>query len=316
MTHIFYFTTVDEQPLDGTRQQFRHVDILRRNGFEALVVNEHPDKVPDWLPTTCPVLSFDEYLKLYETRDIVVLPEVGSGRKYGDERKVMFNQNAYQSFFFCGLQREKPLLFNDPRLEAVMVNSENNRDLIQHIFPDLRVELVPNAANPDIFKPGPKRKRISFFMRKNLPEVELVINALILSGIAAEWEPFGFDRWSDAEVASILAESALYLHFGYPEGLNLAVMEAMLCGCYVIGYHGFGNLEYMKEEFCAPIQCADSFRLLLETEKAIKEYSSDPRNIIAKAMAGRQYILEHYSVQQEEAAVVTFWKEIIESRQR
>jgi glycosyltransferase involved in cell wall biosynthesis len=39
----------------------------------------------------------------------------------------------------------------------------------------------------------------------------------------------------------------MFLALGYPEGLSLPPLEAMKSGCIVLGYSGYGGLEYMRD---------------------------------------------------------------------
>ena len=44
---------------------------------------------------------------------------------------------------------------------------------------------------------------------------------------------------------------------GHPEGFGLPAAEAMLAGCIVVGYHGYGGREFLTEELAFPIDVGD-----------------------------------------------------------
>jgi hypothetical protein len=47
-------------------------------------------------------------------------------------------------------------------------------------------------------------------------------------------------------VAEALKHSHIFLATGFPEGCPLPPLEAMACGCLVVGYAGFGGFDYMR----------------------------------------------------------------------
>ena len=52
------------------------------------------------------------------------------------------------------------------------------------------------------------------------------------------------------DVAKLLADSSLFLSFGYPEGFGLPLAEAVVSGCSVVGYDGIGGTEIF--DLCKP----------------------------------------------------------------
>lgn len=47
--------------------------------------------------------------------------------------------------------------------------------------------------------------------------------------------------------ARVLAQSAVYAAFPHLESLGLMCLEAMACGCHVVGYTGGGGTEYAND---------------------------------------------------------------------
>ena len=88
-------------------------------------------------------------------------------------------------------------------------------------------------------------------------------------------------------------------------------MEAMLCGCFVIGYHGNGGREYFKKEFSCPIESTDIFTFANKVEEVINQYKSKPSLLIEKGKQASEYIKQNYSLEKEEANILAFWKNFI-----
>ena len=62
---------------------------------------------------------------------------------------------------------------------------------------------------------------------------------------AVEWVPI--HRMSRDEVAKTFRSCHMFLATGFPEGCPLPPLEAMSCGCLVVGFGGFGGWDYMRQ---------------------------------------------------------------------
>ncbi len=97
-----------------------------------------------------------------------------------------------------------------------------------------------------------KRVRIGWMPRKNkalaLQTRQILEARLAVKGSApAEWpEWVEINGRSPAEVAALLASCQIFLATGFPEGCPLPPLEAMACGCLVVGFHGLGGLDYLR----------------------------------------------------------------------
>jgi glycosyltransferase involved in cell wall biosynthesis len=118
---------------------------------------------------------------------------------------------------------------------------------------------------------------------------------------------------TEAEVAAGMRDSLIYLSFSNQEGFSLSAMEAMACGCVVVGYHGIAASEYFKEEFCYPINSDDIINYAKTVEAVIKEYSENSTRILAKGRKASEFILKTYSLEREANDVVNFWRGILKS---
>jgi glycosyltransferase involved in cell wall biosynthesis len=56
------------------------------------------------------------------------------------------------------------------------------------------------------------------------------------------------DSASEGEVAETLRHSAVFLSMNRFEGFGLPPLEAMACGCIVVGFHGWGALDYARSD--------------------------------------------------------------------
>lgn len=56
------------------------------------------------------------------------------------------------------------------------------------------------------------------------------------------------DKVNEVKVAEILSKSAIFISTSLYEGFGLPPLEAMACGCAVVGFHGGGGLEYASND--------------------------------------------------------------------
>ena len=109
-----------------------------------------------------------------------------------------------------------------------------------------------------------------------------------------EFELFIADGLSQDELIKEYQKADVFLVTGYPEGLPLPPIEAMNCGCAIVGFTGGGANEYMVDGVTALVSsdgdCIDAAKKLelLLTDIDLKE-----RIRQAGHLKGKQYTLEN-----------------------
>lgn len=312
--NLYFFCPENSQPSGGVKQIYRQVDILNNNGFSAFVVHQNENFRCNWFANST-LIAYTSQIEI-KTDDYLIVPEIlvkNIANIQPKTKKIIFNQNAYYTFY----QFNKHLTdFNCPYyhrdLLGVMVVSEDNKNYLNYVFPDLNIWQITYGINTNLFNHNcQKKKQIAFMSRKNYQDVLQVINLFKFRNIYHNYNFVDIDSKSEAQVSQIFKESLIFLSFGYPEGFGLPPIEAMACECIVIGYHGNGGQEYFRPEFSYPIQCGDIIGFTKTLESVIQEFETNPEFILAKAKKGREYILSKYSPAQEEESIVSTWNQII-----
>jgi glycosyltransferase involved in cell wall biosynthesis len=116
---------------------------------------------------------------------------------------------------------------------------------------DVRPPVLRPGIDLDLFTPREKKPgmvRIAFMPRKNKALVERIrdtFGAMAADlGERVEWVSIqGMDA---AGVAGTLGRCHIFLATGFPEGCPLPPLEAMACGCLVVGFGGLGGFDYMR----------------------------------------------------------------------
>ena len=253
--------------------------------------------------------------------DIFVFAEV-----YGPEictllkgnKKVIYNQGAYQSFFHYNLNlnyKESPYISSE--LIATIVNSEDAKNYISYVFPKIKVERVRYGIDSkNFYFSDKKKKKIAFMPRRLRPDLLQVINILKFRGILNDWELVEIHNMNEQEVADNLRDCAIFLSFSINEGFGMPPAEAMACGCLVVGYSGKGGREFFKDDFCYPIEDRDVVSFAKKLEEVILNYNINANPFIDMGKKASEFILSEYSMEMEEKTIVKTWNSILKDNER
>jgi glycosyltransferase involved in cell wall biosynthesis len=227
--------------------------------------------------------------------------------------KVIFNQNPYETF----LGRTDPAMtvpYTHPDFLATIVVSEDSRDYLAYTFPKHPVYRVHNAVSPELFYPGtPKKRQIAYMPRKMASDANQILAILRCRGALANYQVVPIEKRSEAETAAILRESKIFLSFSMQEGSPMPPLEAMACGCIVVGYDGLGGREYLTDPWAIAVPQENVVAFARAIESVIQELAIDSTKLDAMAQGAAAMVRELFSPAREEADVVQAWRAILEN---
>lgn len=313
VSRVFVLCPDYDPPSGGVRKLYRHVDVLRAHGVEAWLVHTREGFRCSWFPNATPV-AYAAGVRPTPA-DFVVVPEVygpGLAGLHPGVPKVVFNQNAYLTFRGYSLDpADLRTPYASPEVVAAFVVSEDNREYLAYAFPRLRLVRVRYGIDTRLFAArGAKERAVAFMPRKHAEDAVQVINLLKHRGALAGWRVVPVDGRPEPEVAEVLGRSAVFLSFGQHEGCPLPPLEAMACGCAVVGYHGRGGREYFREEFCRPVEAGDVVGFARAAEGMLRTFDADPVGFRAAGEGAAAFVREHYSPAREEADVLAAWRAV------
>lgn len=243
--------------------------------------------------------------------DILVMPEV-----YGDElrttmpgvRKISFNQN----FHYTWIRTSEPHPYIDnPDLLAVFTVSEHNERALKWCFPNANVQRwYTSVGRPQDFYCGsfPRERRICYFGRKKGDRAELVLHMLRTRGNVSGWEVLNMDGMTDTDVGATMRSSAIFLSFSELEGFGSPPLEAMACGCLVIGFAGAGGREYFDTHHTLEVDDDEILGFAASVEYAIRQGKPLHEDKRRRASA---WALAHYSREREVSTLVELFKALL-----
>ena len=306
---ILYITHDSHAPSGGVKTIYSHVSHLVKNGYPAFVVhNQAGFKLP-WFECNVPILYADKDFQI-SPKDIIVIPE-----DYGaalealrniNVKKYIFCQNHF--YIFKGLQRDNT--WADLGISDVFCSSEIISKFLQSIFDYDEVPVIHYAIHLELFKPRKKILQIAYMPRKRPAELDFIrnlFNRLYKQYKKVPW--ICIDKVNEAKVVEILSESAIFLSTSLYEGFGLPPIEAMACGCVVVGFHGSGGLEYASSDngyWCEEgniIECAKTLGHVVSIIHNNDEKVNNVRNQALKK-AGE------YTFDRQEKELLDFWSKV------
>ena len=303
-------------PSGGVRKIYRHVDVLNAAGIPAAVVHQKREYRSPFFQNQTAIVFHDDVWPP-KPDEILLVPELLSWQLMvmtPGVRKVVFNQNAYQVFN----DPTPPIAdlvapYNHPDFLATIVVSEDSRRYINFGFPMHPVFRLHNSVDPQVFRYEPnKKKQIALMPRKKRDDAVQIVNLLSFRRVLNEFSVAQIHNVSEAESAHILRESQLFLSLCTYEGSPLPPLEAMACGCIVVGYHGRGGAEYVNSEWAFPIEAEDVVGFAQTVEQILSGLRTNPAPLLEKAHRASEFVLSTYTPQREEQDILGAWEEIFE----
>jgi glycosyltransferase involved in cell wall biosynthesis len=147
-------------------------------------------------------------------------------------------------------------------------------------------------------------------LRRGCEDAKQVIAMLRARGLLGNWELVALDGLTHNEVAKQLRMSRIFLAFTDQEGFGLPAAEAMACGNYVIGNHGYGGREFFKPAFSGPVEHGDVMGFVRAIEKAFGYEDRDDSWCLRKGRQASDFILSEYPPRREHDEVVQTYTEM------
>jgi len=270
------FSGKRQLPSGGVKIIYQHCELLRQHGIVATPVHM-ADFIVDWFPHQVPHLTLKQAQDEIGPDDVLVCPEVipAAAASFTNRHKIAFIQNWAFAAVGTGADRR----FEDFAMSGLLACSNYIRDYMQERS-DLDCAVITNGIDLEIFKPplpGGTRSRIIYQNRRNVADARRALE-LLDPALRARHDFFEMaNNYPQAEMVRFFQEADIYLAIGYPEGFALPPLEAMACGCAVVGFTGGGGLEHMLDGETALVApdgdaraLADGLTRLL-TDDALKE---------------------------------------------
>ena len=301
---IYYLCPDYPVPSGGIRVIYRHVDILNECGRPAAVLHHSDGFACTWFEHSTMVVGAPS--ARLSADDVLVVPEVYGpylDRLPRRPTMVAFNQNAYLT---CEhVPGDAPPAYE--LFAAAMTVSSDSAEYLRFSFPSLDVSVVPNAVDPELFRPAPlpPPRRLALMPRKRPSEAAEILR--LLGDRLRGWEVVKIEGRSEAETAAMLRSAPIFLALGRREGLGLPPIEAMASGCCVVGFPGLGGREIFDPAYSTAVEDGDVLGAARELGRLLEICERRPEELRDAGLRARAAVCERFSAQRQRAALLGFY---------
>ena len=313
---IYYMCPDFTRASAGTRTLYLHVKYLNNSGIDACIVHLEDGFTMNWHGIDVPV----KYLsKIFiEAEDILVFPETSlkllASAKPLVCTKVMIVLNW--AHFIEKLPNGSS--WRSYGIEYALSPSHYICDFVKWTM-NIPCTYFDCAIDKDLYyyEAHNKDTRVISHMTRKQTSGLMVERLLNLHGDqyqGLDWR--AMHDLPEETYADNLRVSGTYLATGNMEGLNISVIEAMACGCLVIGYTGGGGKDYMTGDGdgknCLIVDTDDYYMMVRTLEQVLENWAADPTyydNVIKNGLKTAENFLD---VNAEKKSVRDFFQKLLQ----
>ena len=293
----------------GMSRLYHHVAILNKYGFDAAILHATKGFVLDDQPTV-PI----QYGTIQHD-DIVVIPEsypsiMNELKNYPIRR---FAIALSWSYLFETLP--DTMDWRDFNIERAIVVSPFIGRLIEWSM-NIPVHILTAGLNDSLYylESEPKKKSICYISRKAelfpcLKRILYAKNPRYIDDI--QWIPM--ENYSEAEYASIVRQSAVYLNLSTAEGLVSSCLKAMRCGTLVAGFDSIGGVDHLRgsgsNQNSILVQTGDYVSLAYAMAPLLDDLLIGNLQRWQSVIKNALDTTKAFTVDSEEASLIAFWKQ-------
>lgn len=265
---IVYLSWPAQEIAGGIKIAFRHVEILRELGFDAIIATKDGEK-PTWFETSLEVHRIEE---VRQDDDILVFPENHSKlleqfTAWNNPKVVLFQGLLLG---LRGLAGRK--CYSDFGVTHLLCAGHQAAEYCRIRFPKLSTTIVPIIVDMNVFRPNSqKRLQIAYIPRKRPAEAAFIIDlfrAIESTDSRVGWVEIS--RANEKDIAQVLATSALFLSLPRLETCGMTTLEAMASGCLCVGFTGGGGRDFTSARNGLWVEEDDCIRCAHELVRAVE----------------------------------------------
>ncbi|MBN1121747.1 MAG: glycosyltransferase family 4 protein [Anaerolineae bacterium] len=310
---IFYITPDYDKPSWGIGILYHHVDMLRAEGFDAVIVHNKAPFRLDWLDLDVPIRYLDQGIHP-RRRDILVVPEITAGRGGLLKlrcRRFVFVQNSY-------LMLTKLDTFS--RYDTL--GYERAMTIMPHIQQIIKVQYgLPAAIIPPFVAPyffiAPenlhhdfRRRQIVIYPKPGSQDDYDILSKVLKHHLESVpgWELVELSGYSHRETAALLQESMFFVSLNTREAFNTSVPEAMAAGCIPVCYEAFGGQDNLRDGENAYVFPNNYIYPLIEKLLDLIDHYDSIQDELARMRENAFETASHYTWDNTREALLAFFK--------
>ena len=319
-TSYFYLPDFEKES-GGVKLAYDHVKCMNDNGFNAVVIHQADGFKPEWLKqyydtdddgefAGIPMIYLDSGNLPINIEDSFFIPEgfpqimENLAQQNAPCKRIVFCQNWYYV-----LNALPPGVFwNNYGINDCMSVSQTQSEYLKMIMPTLNIKNVYGHISSEIFHPPEKMtdKKLQVAFIPSRDGGAKGYN--VIKTFYAMFPHFRFVQFAEVkgldkdDYASLLRESAFYVHFDEASSWGTAPIEAFLSKCLVAGWDGVGGREYMNTDNMWVVPNGDIIRLAMAIGNMIETFMTD--DVRPEAWTAMETACTNYSEESERDSII------------
>lgn len=287
-----------KKPLGGVKVILQHCVLLKTMGFNVTAVRMG-EYEGNFFNYDLNIEAYSTVVSMMNDDDLVVIPEVIQNKVtlFPRQKKILFAQAWSFLYQLHPIDDQKVFgSYFDIGFNYILTCS----DYIHNYFnnePQDNIIQVKNFIDHKVFQENPllrKTNRLLFMPRKNKKDIDKIIAGISHLPIEIAFA----DGLSQEELVIEYQKSDYFVATGYPEGFGLPPLEAMACGCVVIGFTGRGADEYMIHNDTALVaQDGDTETVVMHIKNIINNNVLKERIRLNGVLISKKYNINNTSKQ-------------------
>ncbi|WP_417550274.1 glycosyltransferase family 4 protein [Methylophaga sp.] len=263
------------KPAGGIKVIYQHCLLLRELGYSVhpVLMGEYHGNFFHYDIAT---VKFKEIINTITENDVVIATEFApyQGLLFKKATKILFLQNWVGLIKWLKPEDKEKNYFQLGYDSVITCSQYCSEYVEQHM--KISATTITNGIDLFSFKPEPQKRipnRILAMSRKNLADLKIIKHFLNNS----DYEIRIVDGLTQKQLIDEYQSADIFLATGYPEGFSLPPLEAMACGCMVVGFTGGAGREFMLHNETALVaedgdcQAVVEMLLALQAEPEKKE---------------------------------------------
>lgn len=310
---IYYLCPDIQIKSAGIRRLYRHVDILRRTGFDAHILHMKNGFRRADMPDRIPVRYLDQHH--FRHSDIIVIPEGFPALMHAlkDQPGRRFAIALNWDYIFKSLP--PGMDWRDFGIERVITVSPEIGKLVSWSM-DLPVHVLSSSIDRDLYySDGTEKHPSIIFISRKAPDIDILKSLLatrnpdFINNI--EW--VGFNGVPEPEYAAQIRKAAVFLNLSRAEGFPTSCLEAMASATLVAGYDSIGGRGWLigdgKGQNCVLAPNGDYISLAYQLEPVLDSLLKNQWARYVPLLKQALKTVAGLTPDNEAKALLSFWHE-------
>ena len=182
--------------------------------------------------------------------DFIIFPEIFAhfAQEICIKKNIKYAIIVLNNFTLFSTNNVEKINYCCNKAEFIISGSKMITEYLKFAFPKIKkIHQSVISIDKKIFSRDIGKNKIITYMPRKLKSESSLLLLYLKKNIPKDWKIIALENMTEKQISLNLNKSKIFLSFSELEGLGRPPLEAAVAGNKVIGYHGQGGKEYMKE---------------------------------------------------------------------